>query len=67
LPPEVFDTLYIIALHDAPRALKEELSVLPTYGTAGSVLWQLIEDKTEMLENTDRRIPETQSPARARG
>jgi hypothetical protein len=55
LPPEVFDTLYIIALHDAPAALKEELSLIPTYGTAGSVLWQLIEAKTEMLETTDRR------------
>lgn len=57
LPPELFDTLYIIALHDAPAALKEELSVIPTYGTAGSVLWQLIQEKTEILETNLRFRP----------
>jgi len=45
LPDEVFDALYVLAMDDTHRHLKEQLAADRTYATAARCFRELIEDK----------------------
>jgi hypothetical protein len=50
----VFNALYLLAIDDAHRQLKWELSADPTYATAARCFLELIEARREKIENSDR-------------
>jgi hypothetical protein len=53
LPDDVFDALYLLALDDTHRHLKEELSAHRTYATAARCFQEVI-DKREKMEKSNK-------------
>jgi hypothetical protein len=54
LPDDLFDALYLLALDDTQRDIKEELSAHRTYATAARCLLELI-DKNEKTDKSNPR------------
>jgi hypothetical protein len=59
LPEDVFNALYLLAIDDRHKPLKEELGADPTYATAARCFLELIEAKKQTFEqSTEEREPE---------
>ena len=54
LPEDVFNALYVLALDDTHRPLKEELRADRTYATAARCFLELIEAKKQMMEKSNQ-------------